>query len=121
MTGKTAHLQTRFDAPERVELGGLAVDFVAHRACWRGRPITLGPNELRLLGHFLGHPDRVYSRASLIFLLGKTDLAIDERTVDVWVGRLRRALRRQGVPDRLRTVRLYGYVFDSIASPGTQP
>jgi two-component system phosphate regulon response regulator PhoB len=105
--------QAQFDAPERVELGSLVIDFTAHRARWKDKPIALGPNEFRLLGHFARNPDRVHSRSSLIDQLGKTCRPIDERTVDVWVGRLRRALRKQGVPVQLRTVWSVGYVYDS--------
>jgi two-component system phosphate regulon response regulator PhoB len=57
----------------------------------------------------------VFSRTALIANLGKDSDMIDERTVDVWTGRLRRALREHGVPDPLRTVRAQGYVLDSIS------
>lgn len=107
-------MPAQFDPPERAELGCMVVDFVAHRACWMGKPIYLGPGELRLLGHFVANPDRVFSRADLIARLGKDCGSIDERTVDVWIGRLRRALREHGVPDQLRTVWSVGYVFDSL-------
>jgi len=103
-------------ATERLAHGDLTVDLAAHQARWRGRPIALRPNEFRLLAHFIEHPDRVFSRTSLIAMLGKDSEAIDERTVDVWVGRLRRALRAQGAPDPLRTVRSMGYVMDDLAS-----
>ena len=82
---------------------------------WRGLPVALRPNEFALLVHFVEHPDRVFSRTALIATLGKDDNGIDERTVDVWVGRLRRALKSQGAPDPLRTVRSLGYVLDGIA------
>lgn len=90
----------------------LQVDLGAMRVRHRDKRISLAPNEFHLLAHFMGNPDRVFSRASLIGILGKDDAGIDERTVDVWVGRLRRALKAQGVPDMLRTVRAMGYVFD---------
>jgi two-component system, OmpR family, phosphate regulon response regulator PhoB len=106
-------IQAQFDTPERVELGNLVVDFAAFRARWKNRPIELGPNEFRLLGHFACQPDRVHSRTSLIAQLGKDCQSIDERTVDVWVGRLRRALRKQGISIPLRTVWSLGYVYDS--------
>lgn len=93
--------------------GELAIDLAAHQLRWRDRPVPLRPNEFRLMAHFMEHPDRVFSRTALIEHLGKEDEAIDERTVDVWVGRLRRALAAQGAPDPLRTVRALGYVMDS--------
>lgn len=98
----------------RLTHGDLALDLAAHQVRWRGKPIPLRPNEFRLFVHFVEHPDQVFSRTSLIAMLGKDGLAIDERTVDVWVGRLRRALRAHGVPDPLRTVRSMGYVLDGI-------
>ena len=101
-------------SPSRLVHGDLTLDLAAHQARWRGRLIALRPNELRLLALFAEHPDRLFSRGSLIAMLGKDCAEIDERTVDVWVGRLRRALRTHGVPDMLRTVRSLGYVLDSL-------
>ena len=95
-----------------VAQGDLTVDVAAFQARWRGRPITLMPNELRLLRYFIEHPGRVFSRGQLISALGKQEPAVDERTVDVWVGRLRRALKGVGAGNPLRTVRSLGYVFD---------
>jgi two-component system, OmpR family, phosphate regulon response regulator PhoB len=93
--------------------GDLEVDLAAFQARWKGRPIRLMPNEFRLLRYFIEHPGRVFTRAQLITALGKQDPPIDERTVDVWVGRLRRALRAEGAGgSRLRTVRMLGYVLD---------
>ena len=101
-------------AQPKLTHGELTLDLAAHIVRWRGTPLTLRPNEFRLLIHFIEHPDQVFSRTSLIAILGKEGEAIDERTVDVWVGRLRRALMAHGVPDPLRTVRSMGYVLDSI-------
>ena len=81
---------------------------------FRGNPLPLRPNEFRLLAHFCEHPDQVFSRTALIERIGKDSEAIDERTVDVWIGRLRRSLTGHGVPDPLRTVRSLGYVLDSL-------
>lgn len=103
-------------APARSRLanGDLVVDLAAHQVRWQGTAVTLRPNEFRLLAHFMEHPDQVFSRSALIERLGKDDDAIDERTVDVWVGRLRRSLTAHGAPDPLRTVRAMGYVMDSF-------
>lgn len=98
----------------RLVHGDLALDLGAHQARFRGKVISLRPNEFRLLAHFVELPDQVFSRAGLIAMLGKDCEAIDERTVDVWVGRLRRGLKAHGVPDPLRTVRSMGYVLDGI-------
>jgi two-component system phosphate regulon response regulator PhoB len=94
--------------------GELTLDLTAHVVRWQGSPFPLRPNEFQLLIHFVEHPDQVFSRTCLIQTLGKDSGAIDERTVDVWIGRLRRTLRSHGVPDPLRTVRSMGYVLDGI-------
>ncbi|MES2493414.1 MAG: winged helix-turn-helix domain-containing protein [Pseudomonadota bacterium] len=103
-------------ASVRFSHGDLTIDLVAFAARFRGKVLALRPNEFRLLAFFVANPDRVFSRKELIENLGKDTGPIDERTVDVWTGRLRRALRGQDVPDPLRTVRAYGYVLDSIIS-----
>ncbi|SFG15419.1 two-component system, OmpR family, phosphate regulon response regulator PhoB [Novosphingobium sp. CF614] len=92
--------------------GDLMVDVAAFQARWQGKPIPLMPNELRLLRYFIEHPGRVFSRTQLIAALGKQEPPVDERTVDVWIGRLRRALKSAGAGNPLRTVRSLGYVFD---------
>lgn len=99
-------------AARAITLGDLTVDIAAFRTSWRGTPIPMMPSEFRLLRFFVEHPGRVFTRAQLIAALGKHEGPIDERTVDVWVGRLRRALRAAGADSTLRTVRSLGYVFD---------
>ena len=96
---------------------GLTVDAEAHQARWQGKLIPLRPRELRLLQLFLANPDRLLSRAKIIALLGKEGEIGDDRTVDVWVGRLRRTLEAHGVTGVLRTVRSLGYVFDTPELP----
>lgn len=97
-----------------VAQGDLTVDVAAFQARWQGKPISLMPNELRLLRYFIEHPGRVFSRTQLIAALGKQEPPVDERTVDVWIGRLRRALKGVGAGNPLRTVRSLGYVFDTL-------
>lgn len=100
-------------APGRtLRLGELALDLAALQARWKDRPIALMPNELRLLRYLMEQPGRVFSRAQLITALGKHDTPLDERTVDAWISRLRRALRSAGIGEVLRTVRAMGYVLD---------
>jgi len=99
----------------RLTHGELTLDLNAHQVRYQGRLLALRPNELRLLAHFLENPDQVFSRSALIERIGKDEEVSDERTVDVWVGRLRRALVAQGAPDPLRTVRSAGYVLDSLS------
>lgn len=93
--------------------GALTMDLVAHRVTWRGRHISLMPNQFRLLAHFLSHPNQVFTRNSLIAFISKDGEVSDERTVDVWVKRLRRAFRSHGAPDPVRTVHSVGYVLDT--------
>ena len=100
-------------ASRLLELGELTIDLAALQARWDGVPIALRPNEFRLLRFFAENPNRVLSRQDLIAGLGKREPAIDERTVDVWIGRLRRALKAAGAGNPLRTVRSMGYVFDA--------
>lgn len=106
------------EAPARTQLvhGAITIDAAAHQIRIQGKPVPMRPNEFRLLVHFMEHPDQVFSRSALIDRLGKDGEALDERTVDVWVGRLRRSLTAHGVPDPLRTVRSLGYVLDSVES-----
>jgi two-component system phosphate regulon response regulator PhoB len=99
-------------ATRRFEAGPLSIDMAALQARWNGEPIPLRPNEFRLLRFFAENPNRVLTREDLIGGLGKREPPIDERTVDVWIGRLRRAIKSAGGGNPLRTVRSMGYVFD---------
>lgn len=103
----------RRHAPHRFEAGDLTIDMVALQARWAGKPVVLPPNEFRLLRFLAENPNRVLAREELIAGLGKQDPPLDARTVDVWIGRLRRALSRAGAGNPLRTVRSLGYVFDT--------
>ena len=106
------HRQMRH-AAQRFEIGDLTIDMTALQARWLGEPIVLRPNEFRLLRFFAENANRVMGREEIIAGLGKQDPAIDARTVDVWIGRLRRALKAAGAGNPLRTVRSLGYVFDA--------
>lgn len=105
--------QEQRHATQRLELGALSVDMAALQARWAGEAVLLRPNEFRLLRFFAENPNKVLSRTDLIAGLGKQEPPIDERTVDVWIGRLRRALKAAGAGNPLRTVRSLGYVFDA--------
>lgn len=106
------HRQMRH-AAQRFEIGDLTIDMTALQARWLGEPIVLRPNEFRLLRFFAENANRVMGREEIIAGLGKQEPAIDARTVDVWIGRLRRALKAAGAGNPLRTVRSLGYVFDA--------
>lgn len=99
-------------APTSLKFGELVIDSAAFLARWRGQILPIMPNEFRLLRFLVEHPGRVFTRTQLIEALGKRELPIDERTVDVWIGRLRRALKALGAGNPLRTVRGLGYVLD---------
>ena len=104
--------QEQRHAPHLCVVGDLTIDMVALRATWRDTVVDLRPNEFRLLRFFAENPNRVLSRQDLIAGIGKQEPPVDARTVDVWIGRLRRALRTAGAGDPLRTIRSMGYVFD---------
>lgn len=98
---------------DRVHRGDLIIDRVAHRVRRSGEEIHLGPTEFRLLDHFMQHPGRVFSREQLLDAVWGREVYVEARTVDVHVGRLRKALnRREGDVDPIRTVRSAGYSLD---------
>ena len=99
--------------PKLQSSAGLTVDPDAHQARWQGRLIVMRPQELRLLQLFLNHPNRLLPRSKIIGLLSNDTQPVDDRTVDVWVGRLRRRLEAAGATGLIRTVRSMGYVFDT--------
>ena len=84
-----------------------------------GRPIDLGPTEYRLLEFFLEHPGRVFSREQLLDSVWGRDIYIDERTVDVHIGRLRKLLNPGREQDPIRTVRGAGYALDDRFAKAT--
>jgi len=92
--------------------GDLEVDRETHRVRRAGQELHLGPTEFKLLEFLMQSPGRVFSREQLLDSVWGRDVYIDERTVDVHVGRLRRALNLPNQPDPIRTVRGTGYSFD---------
>ena len=89
----------------------LVLDPAAHRAPVHGEPLHLGPTEFRLLHFFLSHPEKVYSRSRLIDHVWGRNVYIEERTVDVHIRRLRKALSPHGLDALIQTVRGAGYRF----------
>ncbi len=96
----------------RLTFGDLELDRENHRVRRSGRDIHLGPTEFRLLDHLLSKPGRIFTRAQLLDSVWGLSAEIDERTVDVHIGRLRRALSRGAEKDPIRTVRGAGYGLD---------
>lgn len=106
----------RRSAPERtaevLQSGDIVLDRAAHRVTRGAREVRLGPTEFRLLEFLMQSPGRVLSRSQLLDGVWGRDAFVDERTVDVHIGRLRKALVRGKERDPVRTVRGAGYVFD---------
>ena len=99
------------DEGESVEQGMLTLDRASHRVSASGRPVALGPTEYRLLEFFMLHPDRVYSREQLLDRVWGGNVYVEERTVDVHIRRLRKALEDCACDANIQTVRGAGYRF----------
>jgi two-component system, OmpR family, phosphate regulon response regulator PhoB len=94
---------------ERVSIEGLMLDQAGHRVLAEGNPVALGPTEYRLLQFLMTHPDRVYSRGQLLDRVWGGNVYVEERTVDVHIRRLRKALEPTGHDRLIDTVRGSGY------------
>jgi two-component system phosphate regulon response regulator PhoB len=94
---------------ESVQLGQLALDRAGHRVSATGRSVALGPTEYRLLEFFMLHPDRVYSREQLLDRVWGGNVYVEERTIDVHIRRLRKALEEHDCDGYIQTVRGAGY------------
>ena len=95
-----------------IVVGEFLLDREKRRVARSGRPVEVGPTEYRLLEFFLEHPGRVFSREQLLDSVWGRDIYIDERTVDVHIGRLRKLLNLGREQDPIRTVRGAGYALD---------
>ncbi|MEM9171262.1 MAG: phosphate regulon transcriptional regulator PhoB [Pseudomonadota bacterium] len=108
------HAVLRRAAPSASEMhigGPLKIDAVGHRVFANDAEVSLGPKEYRLLKFLLTHPERVYSRAQLLDRVWGTNVYVEERTVDVHIRRLRKALELHAVDGLIQTVRGAGYRF----------
>jgi two-component system phosphate regulon response regulator PhoB len=101
---------------EVATFGDLILDRETRRVRRAEREVHLGPTEFRLLDCLLQRPGRVYSREQLLDLVWGRDVYVELRTVDVHIGRLRKALNRRGQRDPIRTVRAAGYALDETYS-----
>jgi len=108
----------RRSAPERIAdvlvTGTIRLDRLAHRVTRRDRIVDLGPTEYRLLETLMENRGRVLSRSQIIDRVWGTATVIDERTIDVHIGRLRKALVRGTESDPVRTIRGAGYTLDPV-------
>lgn len=102
---------------EVVEMDGLRLDPVNHRVTAGNKQIELGPTEYRLLHFMMTHTERVYSRSQLLDRVWGDHVFVEERTVDVHIRRLRKALELAGKDEWIQTVRGAGYRFSAIAAP----
>jgi two-component system phosphate regulon response regulator PhoB len=94
-------------------VGSLRLDTLAHRVFANNAPVELGPTEYRLLHFFMSHPERVYSRAQLLDMVWGRGAYVEERTVDVHIRRLRKALETHQCDHLVQTVRGAGYRFSA--------
>ena len=99
------------ELPDEVEIGGLHIDNLSHRVSVAGRQLEIAPTEYRLLHFFMTHADRAFSRSQLLDQVWGDHVYVEERTVDVHVRRLRKALEGSGQDRLLQTVRGVGYRF----------
>ncbi|MFC0202686.1 phosphate regulon transcriptional regulator PhoB [Novosphingobium soli] len=95
-----------------LQWGDIELDATSHRVRRSGEALHLGPTEFRLLRYFMERPNRVVSRQQILDGVWGMDSDIDERTVDVHIRRLRKAINRDGDTDPIRTVRAAGYAMD---------
>jgi two-component system phosphate regulon response regulator PhoB len=97
-----------------VKAGDLEMDVDRHRVLARGSEFRLGPTEFRLLHFLMSHPERVYSREQLLDNAWGRDVYVEERTVDVQIRRLRKALEPFELDHYIQTVRGFGYRFTAV-------
>ena len=98
---------------EVIEVQGLKLDPVSHRVTVNEQALDLGPTEFRLLHFFMTHPERVYSREQLLNNVWGTNVYVEDRTVDVHIRRLRKAIEETGHDRLIQTVRGAGYRFST--------
>ena len=96
---------------EEIDFHGMKLDPVSHRVSINERSLDLGPTEFRLLHFFMTHTERVYSRAQLLDNVWGTNVYVEDRTVDVHIRRLRKAITGEGHESFIQTVRGSGYRF----------
>lgn len=99
-------------AEDRLVCGDIVLDRAGYRVRRGERDVHLGPTEFRILVHLMQHPGRVFSREQLLDAVWGSDIYVEARTVDVHIGRLRKALKVGDEPDPIRTVRSAGYALD---------
>lgn len=100
--------------PSSLKLGNLVVDVGSHRVLAGDRPVRMGPTEFRILKAFIARPGRAWSRRQLLAEVWGDERSVEERTVDVHIRRLRKALQPSGHDRFVQTVRGHGYRFSDV-------
>lgn len=96
-----------------IEVQGLKLDPISHRVSAGDKPIEMGPTEFRLLAFFMGHPERAYTRTQMLDQVWGANVYVEDRTIDVHIRRLRKALEPHGFDRFIQTVRGTGYRFST--------
>ena len=104
---------TALEGTERIDVEGLVLDPGSQRVSKGERTIALGPTEYRMLAFFMTHPERVYTREQLLDRVWGGNVYVEERTIDVHIRRLRKALEEYGYDRLIQTVRGSGYRFSA--------
>ena len=101
------------EGTERIDIEGLVLDQSSQRVSGGERTVALGPTEYRMLAFFMTHPERVYTREQLLDRVWGGNVYVEERTIDVHIRRLRKALEEFGYDRLIQTVRGSGYRFSA--------
>jgi two-component system, OmpR family, phosphate regulon response regulator PhoB len=104
---------TPVEGTERIDVEGLVLDQSSQRVSSGERTVALGPTEYRMLAFFMTHPERVYTREQLLDRVWGGNVYVEERTIDVHIRRLRKALEEYGYDRLIQTVRGSGYRFSA--------
>ena len=104
---------TPVEGTERIDIEGLVLDQSSQRVSSGERTVALGPTEYRMLAFFMTHPERVYTREQLLDRVWGGNVYVEERTIDVHIRRLRKALEEFGYDRLIQTVRGSGYRFSA--------
>ncbi|MDF2446783.1 MAG: phosphate regulon transcriptional regulatory protein PhoB [Moraxellaceae bacterium] len=108
-------------AEQAIEAEGLKLDPVSHRITADEQPVDMGPTEYRLLAFFMSHPERAYSRSQMLDQVWGGNVYVEDRTIDVHIRRLRKALEPWGYDRFIQTVRGTGYRFSTKVSGMREP
>ena len=103
-----------------IDVDGLKLDPVSHRVTARDKPVEMGPTEYRLLAFFMSHPERAYTRTQMLDQVWGGNVYVEDRTIDVHIRRLRKALEPYGYDRFVQTVRGTGYRFSTQVESKTE-